>query len=215
MKRFAMLTAMLALVAGGALAETVTVEFIGTVEYSQVNQGIFAGVNSGDAVYASFTLDSDNWVASPGGYGVRGYVVDQSSFELTIGSVGPVALVNPQPNDEVTYFSLRNADPVADGFFIANDIDWDYNLPKLNVPGGLDPWFTLHWSVGYTEETFSSLDILDALGSYDYTGLTNFYCTIADAWADPIGFEFMQTNITTNSVATEPTTLGSIKALYR
>ena len=95
MRFFVMLVVALTIAATGALAETVTVEFIGTVEYSQVNQGIFADVNSGDAVYASFTLDSDTWEPSPGGYGVRGYPIDQSSFELTIGSVVPVALVDP------------------------------------------------------------------------------------------------------------------------
>lgn len=215
MKRCLLIALALVLVAGVALAETVRVEFIGSVEYNQVNQGVFAEVNSGDAVYATFTVDSEDYMASPGGYGVRGYVVDQSSFELTIGAVGPVALVDPQPDGEVTYFSIRNDDPAADGFFIANDIDWDYNLPKLNVPGGIDPWFTLHWTVGYTGDTFSSLDILDCLGSYDYTGLTSFYTVVADAWADAMGLEFIQTNITTESVATESSTLDAVKALYR
>ncbi len=215
MKKFLLIAGLMALMATSALADSVTVEFIGTVEYNQINSGIFAAVNSGDEVHASFTVDSDDWVASPGGYGVRGYVVDQSSFELTIGSVGPVALLDPQPNDEVTYFSIRNDDPAADGFFIANQIDWDNVLPKLNEPGGLDPWFTFHWSVGYTGDTFPSLDILDCLGSYDYTGLTSFYTVIADAWADAMGLEFVQTVISSSTVATEPATMGSIKALYR
>jgi hypothetical protein len=215
MKTFTLLIASLMLVATGALAEMVTVEFIGTVEYNQVNQGIFAGVSGGDAVHASFTVDSETWLPSPGGFGVRGYPIDLASFELTIGSVGPVALVMPQPNGETTYFSLRNADPVADGFFISNQLDWDYVLPKLNVPGGLDPYFTFHWSVGYTEDTFSSLDILDAIGSYDYTGLTNFYTVIADSFADPIGLEFVQTIISASIVDTQSTTMSSIKAMYR
>ena len=215
MKLFLMLTAALTLLAGGAMAEIVTIECIGEVEYNQVNQGIFADVNSGDAVYATFTVDSDVYEPSPGGYGVRGYVVDVASFQLTIGSVGPVPLVNPQPNGEVTYFSLRNADPVADGLFMANQIDWDNNLPKLDVPGGIDDYFSFHWAIGYTEETFSSLDILDAVGSYDFTGLTSFYTTIADAFADPIGLIPMQTIISTGTVATETGTMSSIKAMYR
>jgi hypothetical protein len=215
MKRFVLISLAVALMAAPVMAETVTVEFIGSVEYNQINQGIFAGVNGGDDVYATFTVDSDDWVASPGGYGVRGYVVDLSSFELTIGSVGPVPLVNPQPDGEVTYFSIRNDDPAADGFFIANEVDWDYNLPKLDVPGGMDPYFTLHWTVGYTGDTFPSLDILECLGSYDYTGLTSFYTVIADSWADPMGLEFVQTVISTGTVATESTTMDAVKALYR
>ena len=215
MKTQLLILASILLMASVATAEIVTIEFIGTVEYSQVNQGVFADVNSGDEVLATFTLDSDNWLPSPNGYGVRGYPIDQASFQLTIGSVGPVALANPQPNGEVTYFNLRNADPVSDGFFIANQLEWDNLLPKLDVPGGLDPFFGFHWSVGYTEETFSSLDIMDAIGSYDYAGLTSFYTVINDAWADPIGMEFVQTNIIASTVATEETNFGAIKAMYR
>lgn len=215
MKLLLMLTAALTLLACGAMAETVTIEFIGEVEYNQINQGIFADVNSGDAVYATFNVDSDVYEPSPGGYGVRGYNVDVASFQLTIGSVGPVPLVNPQPNGEITYFNLRNDDPAADGFFIANQLDWDNNLPKLDVPGGLDPYFGFHWSVGYTGDTFSSLDILDAVGSYDYDGLTSFYTTIADSWADAMGLIFLQTNISTGTVATDASTMSSIKAMYR
>ena len=215
MRFFLIMIATVTLLASGALAETITVEFIGTVEYNQVNQGIFADVNSGDAVLVTFTLDSETWEPSPGGYGVRGYPIDQSSFEMTIGSVGPVPLVSPQPNGEVTYFNIRNDDPAADGIFIANQLDWDILLPKLDVAGGIDPYFSLIWSVGYTGDTFSSLDILDAIGSYDYTGLTSFYTAVKDAWADPIGMEFVQTNIIGGPVATESMSMGSVKALYR
>jgi len=69
--------------------------------------------------------------------------------------------------------------------------------------------------VGYTGDTFSSLDILDGLGTYDYTGLTSFYTVIGDAWADAMGMEFVQTIISTGTVATEQSTMGSIKAIYR
>ena len=215
MKSLLVMITALTLLASVAYAETITVEFIGMVEYNQVNQGIFADVNSGDAVLATFTLDSEIWEASPGGYGVRGYPIDQSSFELTIGSVGPVPLVSPQPNGEITYFNIRNADPVADGFFISNQLDWDNLLPKLDVEGGIDPYFSFIWSVGYTEDTFSSLDIVDAIGSYDYTGLTSFYTAVKDSWADPIGLEFVQTNIIGGPVAIESMSMGSVKALFR
>ncbi len=215
MKIFAMLTVALILSASIAFAETVTIECIGEVEYNQINQGIYADVNSGDAVLATFTVDSENWEPSPGGYGVRGYPINMDSFELTIGSVGPVGLVDPQPWDQTSYFCLRNADPVADGFYVANNIDSDYSLPRIDVPGGIDDYFAFHWSVGYTEDTFSSLDIMDAIGSYDYTGLTSFYTAIGDSWADAMGLIFIQTNITSGAVATEMTTMGAVKALYR
>ena len=214
MKHLLIVTALM-LVASVSFADIVSVEMVGEVEYSQVQQGIFGDVNSGDAFYASFTLDSDVFVPSPGGYGVRGYPIDVASFDLTIGSVGPVHLVNPQPDGETTYFCIRNADPVADGFFIANNVDWDNPLPKLDVPGGIDPYFSFIWSIGRTEETFSSLDILDALGTYDFDGLTSFYCAIKDAWADPIGLVPTVTIISSPSVAVESVSFGSVKSLFR
>jgi hypothetical protein len=56
---------------------------------------------------------------------------------------------------------------------------------------------------------------VDAIGSYDYTGLTSFYTAVKDSWADPIGLEFMQTNIIGGPVAIESMSMGSVKALYR
>ena len=215
MKHLLMLIAALTLLASVASAEIVSVEMIGSVEWNQVNQGIFADVNSGDAFYAGFTLDSTVWEDSPNGYGIRAYPIDVASFELTIGSVGPIYLVNPQPNGETTYFHIRNDDPGVDGLLISNQLEWDYNLPKLDVPGGIDPYFTLIWSIGYTEETFSSLDILDAVGTYDFTGLTSFYCGIKDAFADPIGLIPEMTIISYPSVPVEEASFGSVKALYR
>ena len=215
MKHLLVLITALTMLASVATAEIVSVEMIGSVEWNQVNQGILADVNSGDAVYASFTLDSTVWVDSPNGFGIRAYPIDVGSFELTIGSVGPINLVNPQPNGETTYFHIRNADPVADGLLISNQLEQDYVLPNLDVPAGIDPYFSFIWSIGYTEDTFSSLDILDAVGTYDFDGLTSFYAGIKDAFADPIGMIPEVTIISYPSVPVENESFGSVKALFR
>ena len=47
--------------------------------------------------------------------------------------------------------------------------------------------FRNSYEVGYTGDTLSSLDIIDAEGFYDYTGLTNYYFTVIDGWFDAIG----------------------------
>jgi len=196
-----------------ALAETVRIDCIGTVEYSQISSGVFAPVASGDDVLATFTVDSDDYIDSVS-YGVRSFPIDLASFELTIGSVGPVALVMPQPDGLTTYFNLRNDDPGADGFFLANNPEWPSVFPSLDVPGGLDPYFNFHWEVGYTGDTLDSRDILLALGSYDYTGLTSFYTVIGDAWADPIGMEYVSMVISTESVATEQSSWTDVKSMF-
>ncbi len=213
MKRFVIIALALMIAAVPAFAELVRIECNGTVEYNQVNSGIFADVNSGDVVHATFCVDSDDFIDSAT-YNVRSYPVILSTFELTIGSVGPVPLVMPQPNGETTYFNLRDNDPVADGMFIANATEWPSAFPSLDVPGGIDPYFNFHWEVGYTGDTFGSLDILDAVGSYDYTGLTSFYTVIGDAWADAIGLEYGNMAIYTEGVAVEQRTLSSVKSLF-
>jgi len=213
MKRFVMVAVALMIVASPALAETVRVECYGEVEYNQVNSGPLADVNSGDLVFATFTVDSDDFIDSTD-YGVRSYFLMLASFELQIGSVGPIPLVQPQPNGETSYFNLRNADPVADGFFVANHPEWPSSFPAIEIPGNIDPWFNFHWEVGYTGETLSSRDILDALGTYTFDGLTSFYTVIGDAWADAIGLIYDHMVISTDGVATEATTLSEVKALF-
>lgn len=214
MQKMLLIALTLSLIAGGAWAETVRIDCVGSVEYNQLNSGTFADVNSGDAVMATFTLDSDNYIDSTN-YGVRSYPVDMSSYELTIGSVGPVALVDPQPNNATVYFVVRNADPVSDGFFLAGEPEWDNLNAMLDAPGNIDPYLGFHWAVGYVGETLDSRDILDAVGTYDYTGLTSFYTAVQDAWADPMGLEFISMTISAGTVATENSSWGNLKALYR
>jgi hypothetical protein len=213
MIRFGIIACALLMIAGAALAETVTIEFHGEVEYNQINSGVFADVNSGDLVLATFTVESDNFVDSDT-YGVRSFPIDLGSFALTIGTVGPIPLVDPQPDGLTSYFVLRNDDPAADGFFVGNDPEWPYINPALDVPAQIDPYFGFHWEVGYEGDVLASRDILDAVGTYDYTGLTSFYTTIADAWADAMGLIYTQTVISVESVAVENTTWSEVKALF-
>ncbi len=174
--------------------QTVNVTVTGEVEWNQVNFGIFADVNAGDPVTMTFEVSSDNYFDSPT-YPTRGYAIDQDSYVLTVGSA-TVSLANPYPDGQVPYFVLRNNDPAADGFFIAsNNVDYPYPGLPLNEPGVIGEPFESHYDVGYTEETLSSLDILDAVGIYDYTGLTRFYFNIVDLGMEPIGLLFTQMEI--------------------
>jgi hypothetical protein len=215
MKKVLMIAvAMMLTVCSASFAEVVTVECIGTVEYNQVSSGVFGAVSSGDPVYAGFLLDSENYIDSPT-YNVRAYPINLASFQLDIGPVSGVPLVIPQPGGATPYFVVRDNDPAADGFFLSSDPEWPYVNPMLDVPGQLDPYFGFHWEVGYTGDTLASLDILDAIGSYDYTGLTSYYTAIQDAWADAMGLMYVQINIKVGSVATENASWGQVKTLYR
>jgi hypothetical protein len=158
------------MVAGAASAATVEVVVTGSVEWNSINFGQFGSVGSGDPVTIEFTLDSENYADSTT-YPTRGYVVDTSTFMLTIGSV-VVGAQDPYPGDP--YFVLRDNDPAVDGFFLStNSVDWPMGF-FTDEPVMLDPFFACMYEVGYGEDALSSLDILDAFGTYDYTGLTNF-----------------------------------------
>jgi hypothetical protein len=165
-----------------AQAETVRVEVTGFVEYNQVWFGPFADVVSGDPVTLYFEVDSDNFVNSMS-FPTRGYPIDLASYLLTVGPV-TVGLLDPYPS--TPYFVLRDNDPAVDGFFTAENVDWPYPQVRLNEWGWLDI-FRSAYEVGYTGDTLSSLDIIDAEGFYDYTGLTNYYFTVVDGWFDAIG----------------------------
>ncbi len=203
---------LVALVAAPLLADTVQVEVFGDVEYNQVNSGEFGTVSPGDPVVISFQLDTANYVDSST-YPTRGYVIDQASFSLVIGPA-TAGLQDPFPAGQTPYFVMRNNDPAVDGFFLSSTgVDFPGELP-LDVPGGIAPYFTLNYQVGYTGDTLASLDILDAVGTYDYTGLTSFYCTINDSFAEPIGWVFDHMVIST-TVATEPATWGAVKTMFQ
>ena len=60
---------------------------------------------------------------------------------------------------------------------------------------GIFGQFNNNYSVTYTGDTLPSLDILDALGTYDFTGLTVFNWTIDDGPFNAMGIIFEQMTI--------------------
>jgi hypothetical protein len=185
------LIAATAAVSAAVQAEIVQVEVSGTVEYNQINVGSLADVVPGDPFVWSFQVDSDNFVDSQN-YNTRGYIIDIASYTSQIGP-STMGLQDPFPG--VPYFVIRESDPVADGFFTAMDnVDWPWPDIPLEETGIIGQ-FAMHCEVGYTGDTLETLNILDAVGTYDYTGLTSFYTVVMDGWAEPMGLEFGQLTI--------------------
>jgi hypothetical protein len=199
MRSSIVLIAATAAVSAAVQAEIVQVEVSGTVEYNQVNFGSLGDVVPGDPFVWSFQVDSDNFVNSQN-YNTRGYIIDIASFT---SQIGPSTLGLQDPFPGVPYFVIRESDPVADGFFTAMDnVDWPWPDMPLNEAGILGQ-FAVHCEVGYTGDTLETLDILDAVGTYDYTGLTSFYTVVMDGWAEPVGLEFGQLTISVVGGAVE------------
>jgi hypothetical protein len=169
-----------------AAAEMVQVTATGVVEFNLVNNGPMSNVNANDATTMTFMVDSDTFTNS-GGFPTRGYAIDMASFTLTLGSES-FGLQSPFPPGQTPYFVLRNNDPAVDGFFVSTSVDSPIGVP-IDEVGQLGQ-FENNFSVTYQNDPLASLDILDAVGAYDLSGLSVFHWTIDDGPFEPVGLIF-------------------------
>ena len=75
--------------------------------------------------------------------------------------------------------------------------------------------FLDNYSVTYTGDTLASLDILDALGTYDFTGLTVFNWTIDDGPFNAMGLIFSEMTIVPEPATLTLLALGGLLASRR
>lgn len=153
-------------------AVVVEVNVSGTVGFNVI-QGSHAGIPAGSPVSMSFQVDSTSFLNSPN-FPTRGYSIDLSSFAMSVGGAS-VTIDDPQPFGPA-YFVLRDNDPQVDGFLVSRNVDFPQPV-GVHIPG-LTPAHDLDFLVTYPNSTLSSLDIVDAVGSYDLTGLSVFGWTI-------------------------------------
>lgn len=198
-----------ALFAATANAAIVQVDVEGTVDFGSFPFATSWGAfSSGDPVVMSFQLDSDNFVDS-GLFPVRGYEVIQSSYSLSING-NSVGLPGTQPFGATPYFVLRNDDPAVDGFFLGTNVDGFPNGIATAEAGGLADNLNSLFSVTYEGTRLDSLDILDATGTYDFSGLSVFNWGLEDGPVQPVGFIFDQWSI---SVVPAPASLLAMAPL--
>ena len=177
-----------ALLAAPALANgtPVRVTITGKVEYNAVTAPPLGTAIADDPAELSFVVFSGDFLDSPN-FPVRGYRIDRTSFQLKLGAA-TLHLQSPWPANQQAFFSIRDNDPAVDGFMISRTVDFPTGVP-LDQNGFFGP-FTQDWYVTYGGATLSSLDILGAVGTYDFTGLTVFNWTIDDGPANPTGMIF-------------------------
>ncbi|CAN5501277.1 hypothetical protein BH09PLA1_BH09PLA1_22940 [soil metagenome] len=186
-----------------ASAATVNVTVRGPVDFNVI-QGSMAGIQPGAPVVMSFNVDSNVFFNSPS-FPTRGYAIDLSSFAMTVGGVN-VPIVIPAPSGQPQYFVLRNNDPAVDGFFISDgNVDFPFPL-AVNITG-LTPVHELDFSVGYSNGTqISSLNILDAVGTYDLSAIGSYNWGIGRFGNH--GAEYAYETITI-AVVPEPASIGA------
>lgn len=183
-----------------AHADVFDVTIQGEVEFNQINGGPLGTVVEGDLATISFQVDSGNFQDSTN-FPVRGYIIDESSFSMDIGSVS-VGLEDP--STEIPLFALRNDDPAVDGFFLGTNVDGFPNGVALDQTG-LFGQFRSNFSVTYENDPLPSLDIADAVGEYDFDGLSVFGFTIDDGPFNATGLIFNSMTISSPSTIPEPT----------
>jgi hypothetical protein len=175
-----------------AQAATVEIEMTGTVEWNFARSYPLTEVNPGDPVTWYWEVDSEVFTNSMN-FNTRGYHVDAPGAMLTMGDV-TIGLAE-DPYGRIPYFVLRESDPVADGFFVSQgSTDWPFPGLTTEVYGFCGP-FEAHLDISYTGDTLQTLDILDALGTYAYDGLTRFYTNLVDCGFEVIGIDFSRLEI--------------------
>lgn len=160
--------------AGAARADIVSVVTRGVVEFSVIG-GSMAGVQAGDPVVMSYSVDSNVFVNSPN-FPTRGYPLLLDTFSMTVAG-RPVPIVNPQPDGQTAYFVMRNNDPGVDGFVLSTNVD--FPVPVTVTIPGLAPEHELDFLVTFNDgNVFPSLDILNALGTYDASNISVYNWSI-------------------------------------
>lgn len=179
--------------AHAAQAAIVQIDVTGAVGFNVIG-GNQANVPDGAPVLMSFRVDSDVFTDSPN-FPVRGYPLDLASFSLLVGG-NPITIDNPQPAG-TAYFVLRNNDPAVDGFVLSRNIDLPVPV-SVHVPG-LAPAHDLDFMRTFNDAApLTSLDILDAVGSYDQTNLSVYNWTVG-RFGNP-GAEYVYQTITISVV---------------
>ena len=178
-----------------AQAVAVKVQIDGVVDYNVIRGGL-QGIPSGAPTSMSFMLDSNVYVDS-GTFPTRGYTIDLSSFTMTVGGV-PISMDIPQPGDVDAYFVLRDNDPAIDGMFISlGSTDWPFPL-SVHIPD-LDPEHELNFEYTFADGvTLSSLDILDAVGTYGPPNVSSYLWALGRFGNN--GAEFSPETITISAV---------------
>lgn len=195
--------------AGAAHAAIVQVDISGAVSFNGVPSGPLAGVPIGAPASMRFRLDSNVFTNSAIGPR-RGYVIDQSSLEMSFGSLQ----VGLTPSFSLGYFVLRDNDPGVDGFYVSTTVDNPGGLPT-DIPGSFGA-FRNNFGVGYDGSTLGSLDILGAVGTYGFSGLTNFNWVMEDGPFEPFGADFTSMTISiVPAPACAPALLAALGAARR
>lgn len=191
------------LCAGAAEARSpVQVDVYGQVYFNSTTGAPLQAVAVGEQAHLAFQVDSSVFVDSiPGD--VRAYNIIQPSFSLSFSGGASVGMTAAP-----AYFGIRDGDPVADGFFVSNSTTSIGGVPMTQAP------YLLDFHNSYTGSTLSSVDILSAFGTYNFTGLTVYGFNLWQAFPDNVRLGIDFTHMTIGEVPAPATALGLLPLAF-
>lgn len=184
------LTALALLLATQASQAGVTLEVTatGTVAYNIFFHEPLYVVSASEGVSLSFRIDSGDFLDDEGGTR-RGSLIDKATFSLAFQSLTVGLNEPPHLEAEPAYFVIGNDAPVPDCFFIGGELTSDVGL-FLQASGACETP-RAHLVLEADGAMLESTQILDALGSYDASGLETIECWVSDLVFQPMlmGFD--------------------------
>lgn len=191
MRHLAMATmTSLALATGASAGLLMQVEISGQVQFNDATTLPLLLVSAGSDATITFTVDASDFVDDGSGM-ARGYVIDMDSFLFQMGSQTPSAQ-SPLPAGVVPYFVLHNS-AGGDGFHLGTSTGSANGVP-LNVTGTQGQYIG-GFSAAYAASTLDSLDIVQAVGTYDLFGLGTFSFGVDESGTEVIGIEYEEMTI--------------------
>ena len=161
----------------------VQVDVYGTVIFNGTSGSPLVSVTVGQTARTSFTLDSSIFVDSIPGT-VRAYTITPGSFSLSFSGGASVGATGP------AFFGVRNNDPAVDGFFVSD------NTTNLGGVALTQAPYREDFHATYGGSTLSSVDILAATGTYNFTGLTVFGYNLWQAFPDNVRMDINYDHMT-------------------
>jgi hypothetical protein len=174
MKNLILVTSGLLVLSTAVSADTVSIRASGVVADNSLSVSPLAGqpVNSEVEVTFNVSTPGSPWASAPAdGYE---YLIDETTFSIEINGA------------QLGMVSTTEHLVLIDGFPVADRL-----MTNVYIDSGLK----MTYEVGFTGATFSSLDITEQIGVYDFATLTSYHWMISGVSVGALMIDFTQVEI--------------------
>jgi hypothetical protein len=175
MKVTLVIASTLCVLGSSATAGNVSIRARGTVSGNSLSVSPLAGASFGAPVEVTFDVTTPGvpWTMAPADG--SSYTIDPSTFTIDVAGA------------QLGMLSSSEALTLIDGFPVSDRLHIDV--------GGLENSLSMAYQVGYTGPTFSSLDITEQYGLYDFATLTSFNWIISGSGVGAMFIDYTDVEI--------------------